>query len=117
MPAGERVPARHRRGNFYAATVDLTIFNFLGTPVDQSTLFAARRRSSLTRFRWRARREQQEFRDECAAVSLLQVYRALTATTAAIPGATVENNKFCLSVHFRCVVEEVRSKSNRPSTR
>ena len=37
----------------------------------------------------------------------MQVYRALTATTAAIPGATVENNKFCLSVHFRCVQEEV----------
>ncbi|XP_039833631.1 trehalose 6-phosphate phosphatase RA3-like isoform X2 [Panicum virgatum] len=35
-----------------------------------------------------------------------EVYRALTATTAAIPGATVENNKFCLSVHFRCVQEE-----------
>jgi trehalose 6-phosphate phosphatase len=35
----------------------------------------------------------------------------------AIAGARVEHNKFCLSVHFRCVVEEVRSKSNRPSTR
>ncbi|XP_023157563.1 trehalose 6-phosphate phosphatase RA3-like isoform X1 [Zea mays] len=33
-------------------------------------------------------------------------YRALTARTAPIPGATVENNKFCLSVHFRCVQEE-----------
>jgi hypothetical protein len=39
---------------------------------------------------------------------LLQAYRALTARTAPIPGATVENNKFCLSVHFRCVQEEVR---------
>nr|CAB3458663.1 unnamed protein product [Digitaria exilis] len=37
-----------------------------------------------------------------------EVCRALTAKTAAIPGATVENNKFCLSVHFRCVPEEVR---------
>ncbi|KAF8679238.1 hypothetical protein HU200_046012 [Digitaria exilis] len=35
-----------------------------------------------------------------------EVCRALTAKTAAIPGATVENNKFCLSVHFRCVPEE-----------
>nr|ABD92780.1 sister of ramosa 3 [Zea mays] len=35
-----------------------------------------------------------------------EVYRALTASTAPIPGATVENNKFCLSVHFRCVQEE-----------
>ncbi|EER97569.1 hypothetical protein BDA96_02G400300 [Sorghum bicolor] len=35
-----------------------------------------------------------------------EVYRTLTARTAPIPGATVENNKFCLSVHFRCVQEE-----------
>ena len=46
-----------------------------------------------------------------------QVYRTLTARMEAIAGARVEHNKFCLSVHFRCVVEEVRSKSNRPSTR
>ena len=26
---------------------------------------------------------------------------------ASIPGAKVENNKFCLSVHFRCVDEKV----------
>jgi trehalose-6-phosphatase len=39
--------------------------------------------------------------------NFLQVYRTLTARTAPIPGATVENNKFCLSVHFRCVQEEV----------
>uniref|UniRef100_A0A804MT77 Trehalose 6-phosphate phosphatase n=2 Tax=Zea mays TaxID=4577 RepID=A0A804MT77_MAIZE len=36
-----------------------------------------------------------------------EAYRALTARTAPIPGATVENNKFCLSVHFRCVQEEL----------
>lgn len=35
-----------------------------------------------------------------------EVYRALTATTASVAGATVENNKFCLSVHYRCVQEE-----------
>ena len=47
----------------------------------------------------------------------MQVYRALTATTAAIPGATVENNKFCLSVHFRCVQEEVRRVTNHDRAR
>ncbi|KAL6656993.1 hypothetical protein ACP70R_004773 [Stipagrostis hirtigluma subsp. patula] len=35
-----------------------------------------------------------------------EVYRELTAKTASIPGARVEHNKFCLSVHFRCVQEE-----------
>jgi trehalose 6-phosphate phosphatase len=37
----------------------------------------------------------------------VQVYETLTAKMEAIPGAMVENNKFCLSVHFRCVDEEV----------
>ncbi|KAK8942005.1 putative trehalose-phosphate phosphatase 6 [Platanthera guangdongensis] len=32
-----------------------------------------------------------------------KVYRALLETTKSTPGAKVENNKFCLSVHFRCV--------------
>ncbi|KAJ1296797.1 hypothetical protein BS78_01G330000 [Paspalum vaginatum] len=36
-----------------------------------------------------------------------EVYGALVATVEArIPGAKVENNKFCLSVHFRCVEEQ-----------
>ncbi|KAL6841957.1 hypothetical protein ACP4OV_028469 [Aristida adscensionis] len=35
-----------------------------------------------------------------------EVYRELTAMTESIPGARVEHNKFCLSVHFRCVQEE-----------
>uniref|UniRef100_A0ACD5WNQ7 Uncharacterized protein n=1 Tax=Avena sativa TaxID=4498 RepID=A0ACD5WNQ7_AVESA len=35
-----------------------------------------------------------------------EVYQTLTAKMQSIPGATVENNKFCLSVHFRCVAEE-----------
>ncbi|PKA58064.1 putative trehalose-phosphate phosphatase 6 [Apostasia shenzhenica] len=35
-----------------------------------------------------------------------RVYKALTETTKSIPGAKVENNKFCLSVHFRCVEEK-----------
>jgi hypothetical protein len=36
-----------------------------------------------------------------------QVCRTLTSKMEPIPGAKVENNKFCLSVHFRCVQEEV----------
>ncbi|XP_047067650.1 probable trehalose-phosphate phosphatase 3 [Lolium rigidum] len=35
-----------------------------------------------------------------------EVYEALTAKMESIPGAMVENNKFCLSVHFRCVDEK-----------
>ncbi|GJN10967.1 hypothetical protein PR202_ga29118 [Eleusine coracana subsp. coracana] len=35
-----------------------------------------------------------------------EVYHALTVKMESIPGATVEDNKFCLSVHFRCVQEE-----------
>ncbi|KAF0911860.1 hypothetical protein E2562_012342 [Oryza meyeriana var. granulata] len=34
-----------------------------------------------------------------------EAYAALAAKVEAIPGAKVENNKFCLSVHFRCVDE------------
>uniref|UniRef100_A0A0D9X1P5 Trehalose 6-phosphate phosphatase n=1 Tax=Leersia perrieri TaxID=77586 RepID=A0A0D9X1P5_9ORYZ len=34
-----------------------------------------------------------------------EVYQSLTAKMASIKGALVENNKFCLSVHFRCVDE------------
>jgi trehalose 6-phosphate phosphatase len=35
-----------------------------------------------------------------------EAYAALVASVeASIPGAKVENNKFCLSVHFRCVEE------------
>ncbi|TVU12011.1 hypothetical protein EJB05_45629, partial [Eragrostis curvula] len=35
-----------------------------------------------------------------------KAYRALVEKTKATPGARVENNKFCLSVHFRCVDEK-----------
>ncbi|KAL6594031.1 hypothetical protein ACP70R_014268 [Stipagrostis hirtigluma subsp. patula] len=35
-----------------------------------------------------------------------EVHGALAAAVEAIPGAKVENNKFCLSVHFRCVDEK-----------
>ncbi|KAB1204083.1 putative trehalose-phosphate phosphatase I [Morella rubra] len=35
-----------------------------------------------------------------------EVYEALLNKTSSIPGAKVENNKFCLSVHFRCVDEQ-----------
>jgi trehalose 6-phosphate phosphatase len=36
-----------------------------------------------------------------------EVHDLLAAKVAAIPGAKVEDNKFCLSVHFRCVDGEV----------
>ncbi|XVE83164.1 hypothetical protein DITRI_Ditri16bG0065700 [Diplodiscus trichospermus] len=35
-----------------------------------------------------------------------EVYNQLVETTKSTPGAKVENNKFCLSVHFRCVDEK-----------
>jgi trehalose 6-phosphate phosphatase len=38
------------------------------------------------------------------------VHDALVEKMASIPGAMVENNKFCLSVHFRCVDEKVRNR-------
>ncbi|KAG5534217.1 hypothetical protein RHGRI_022372 [Rhododendron griersonianum] len=36
-----------------------------------------------------------------------EVYKALLEKTKFTPGAKVEHNKFCLSVHFRCVDEKV----------
>jgi len=38
------------------------------------------------------------------------VVNILEEKTKWIPGAMVENNKFCLSVHFRRVDEKVRTK-------
>ncbi|CAA2945365.1 probable trehalose-phosphate phosphatase J [Olea europaea subsp. europaea] len=35
-----------------------------------------------------------------------EVYRTLLDVTKSTPGAKVENNKFCCSVHFRCVDEK-----------
>ncbi|XVF36737.1 hypothetical protein REPUB_Repub19eG0084000 [Reevesia pubescens] len=35
-----------------------------------------------------------------------EVYKALVEKTKSIQGAKVENNKFCVSVHFRCVDEK-----------
>ncbi|KAF8023476.1 hypothetical protein BT93_F0856 [Corymbia citriodora subsp. variegata] len=35
-----------------------------------------------------------------------QVYKTLVEKTKSIPGAKVETNKFCLSVHYRCVDEK-----------
>lgn len=40
----------------------------------------------------------------------LQVYKILLEKTKSVEGAKVENNKFCLSVHFRCVDEKVSVK-------
>ncbi|KQK18917.1 probable trehalose-phosphate phosphatase 8 [Brachypodium distachyon] len=36
---------------------------------------------------------------------IAEAYEALVEKTKGTPGARVENNKFCLSVHFRCVDE------------
>uniref|UniRef100_A0A0D9WNE9 Trehalose 6-phosphate phosphatase n=1 Tax=Leersia perrieri TaxID=77586 RepID=A0A0D9WNE9_9ORYZ len=38
--------------------------------------------------------------------SCSNAYKALMEKTKSTPGARVENNKFCLSVHFRCVDEK-----------
>ncbi|XP_031130441.1 probable trehalose-phosphate phosphatase 4 [Ipomoea triloba] len=35
-----------------------------------------------------------------------EVYKVLLEKTKSVPGAKVENNKFCLSVHYRCVEEK-----------
>jgi hypothetical protein len=40
-----------------------------------------------------------------------EVRELLAAKVGDIPGAKVEDNKFCLSVHFRCVDDEVRTCS------
>jgi len=36
-----------------------------------------------------------------------EVHERLAEATRCIPGAKVENNKFCVSVHFRCVDEKM----------
>jgi trehalose 6-phosphate phosphatase len=36
-----------------------------------------------------------------------EVYKQLVEKTKTTEGAKVENNKFCVSVHFRCVEEKV----------
>lgn len=36
-----------------------------------------------------------------------EVYKQLVEKTKSTEGAKVENNKFCVSVHFRCVEEKV----------
>jgi trehalose 6-phosphate phosphatase len=41
-----------------------------------------------------------------------EVHDLLVEKMAVIPGAMVENNKFCLSVHFRCVDEKVKIHKN-----
>lgn len=42
-----------------------------------------------------------------------EVYEILVEKTKSTPGAKVENNKFCLSVHFRCVDEKKWSELAR----
>uniref|UniRef100_A0A0E0NL31 Trehalose 6-phosphate phosphatase n=1 Tax=Oryza rufipogon TaxID=4529 RepID=A0A0E0NL31_ORYRU len=41
-----------------------------------------------------------------------EVYKTLVEKTKSTPGAKVENNKFCLSVHFRCVDEKEKPTPN-----
>uniref|UniRef100_A0A9I9EKK6 Uncharacterized protein n=1 Tax=Cucumis melo TaxID=3656 RepID=A0A9I9EKK6_CUCME len=36
-----------------------------------------------------------------------EVYKELVEKTKSTPRAKVENNKFCLSMHYRCVEEKV----------
>ena len=43
-----------------------------------------------------------------------QVYQQLVEKTKSTPGARVENNKFCVSVHFRCVEEKVNKLQSYP---
>ncbi|KAI5669902.1 hypothetical protein M9H77_19755 [Catharanthus roseus] len=42
-----------------------------------------------------------------------EVYKLLVEKTKSTPGAKVENNKFCISVHFRCVDEKKWSELAR----
>ncbi|CAN7029986.1 unnamed protein product [Brassica oleracea var. botrytis] len=37
-----------------------------------------------------------------------EVIKQLVEKTKSTPGAKLENNKFCLSVHFHCVDEKVK---------
>ncbi|KAF5960526.1 hypothetical protein HYC85_001735 [Camellia sinensis] len=41
-----------------------------------------------------------------------KVYKTLLDKTKSIPGANVEHNKFCLSVHYRCVDEKDLTRCN-----
>lgn len=43
-----------------------------------------------------------------AVIYYIQILRALKEVTKGIDGVIIENNKFCISVHFRCVREEVK---------
>lgn len=45
----------------------------------------------------------------CSLCTDFQVYQQLVEKTKSTPGARVENNKFCVSVHFRCVDEKVHT--------
>lgn len=42
----------------------------------------------------------------------MQVFRTLVKKTKDIRGSSVENNKFCVSVHYRNVAMEVFLNSN-----
>ncbi|KAI9116918.1 hypothetical protein K1719_011917 [Acacia pycnantha] len=47
------------------------------------------------------------FQPACEFLPMMaKVYKLLVEKTSSTPGAKVENNKFCVSVHFRCVDEK-----------
>lgn len=48
------------------------------------------------------------FQPAAKFVPMIQdLYQVLKDKTRSVPGALVETNKFCLSVHFRCVDQQV----------
>lgn len=51
--------------------------------------------------------QSTRFQSKSVYVINFQVYQVLVEKTKSTPGAMVENNKFCASVHFRCVDEKV----------
>ncbi|WVZ66744.1 hypothetical protein U9M48_015928 [Paspalum notatum var. saurae] len=106
LPVIDEVGNHHRCLNLRAAH---TTRSCLETPVAVPCVSTPLCRCRRARHRHRQPPPGFRFRrrDVLRFVSpALQVYRALTARTASVPGARVENNKFCLSVHFRCVQEE-----------
>ena len=42
---------------------------------------------------------------------VVKIFKLLEDKANKVPGAKVEHNKFCVSVHFRCVKEEVSNHS------
>ncbi|KAK9110669.1 hypothetical protein Sjap_018729 [Stephania japonica] len=54
------------------------------------------------------RRQKVHFQPALEFLPMInEVYKILLEKTKSIPGAKVEHNKFCVSVHYRCVDEKV----------